>query len=284
MAYDPASDRVVVGYQYAVGPYPARQWQALASYDLTSGSGGRSWFRLTQVDPDVRSGFVQSIGFLPGRVLVRGIFPIDDGVTDEASITRFLALDAADGSIVQRWSTSGEQDAATGELQGPASACETSEAFVNTGFTSLGDETLAWVSTPATLCRYGIRRGSLTSDVVSGLDVGFEQTRRMPSIIYATDTTTAPRGLGRGDRPRDGDVADWDPAPAMRVNVMGPTIAALDGSIVLGGEFSFARGIRCIRWRPSIRRSHRSMASPHRSIARTTRWRVSARSRSTLAG
>ena len=58
MAYDPASDRVVVGYQYAVGPYPARQWQALASYDLTSGSGGRSWFRRTRRFPDVRSGFV----------------------------------------------------------------------------------------------------------------------------------------------------------------------------------------------------------------------------------
>ena len=52
----PGFNRVLVGYHYAVGNNPPLQDDAMASYDLTPGTGGRRWFRLTQVGPAARAG------------------------------------------------------------------------------------------------------------------------------------------------------------------------------------------------------------------------------------
>ncbi|MHB8892096.1 MAG: hypothetical protein ACYC65_08625 [Candidatus Limnocylindrales bacterium] len=251
LAWEPTSHRVLVSYSYAVGNDPPAQWSEVAAYDLTAGSGGRSWLLPLQAErgPEaVVRAFPRVFGTLPGALLVYGSFPLDAGST-EVDASTLLLVDAVTGAIRQRWNTSGEQDPSNGSVIGPASMCATGLPVLPSVPARVDDEAVTWMKPWSGAvreyapCRYRLAGGLLDAGPIGTVELPWAPHSTLPSTPYTgSDGTTYLLGSASALDLTHATLEQWDPDPAMNAVAEAPAVAVVDGNVVIGGGFNFVRG------------------------------------------
>ena len=247
LAYDAATNHVIVHYGYAVGSTTATTWDGIAAYDLTPAAGRRAWVKDLEAGPPPgppgRRAWVQSLGAISGRFLLRGEFPIDAEITSSRDISRTLLIDAETGTIERRWDADGEQDVATGENIGPAHPCLVDPGDPYTRMATTSDGLFGWTQ-GVTLCRFRFDAGAFQADGIGTYALTSGNDAALPTTHYA-----APGGdsylLGSNAAVdlTTAQLSDWDPDPAVfTADQRPPSVAVAGGTVVVGGQFSFVRG------------------------------------------
>jgi Fibronectin type III domain len=238
-------------------------WQAgtstdyLIAYDMVKGT--RLWWTLVGTRVSMSSSLlVGGIAGLGGAFLVSGdTFQLEGSGSSTGST--MLLVDAATGTIVQRWNGSGEQDVANpGQMIAPATACtpavkrelmaQPRSLFVQAGAAGMlgfarpsgGD------NGPANVCSYAIagsgQSARLDPTLLGTFDPGPGSAGYvLPSMICQGRYLVGPTGAF--DLQAGAQVQGWDPDPATPTT--GATylsVAPLGSSIVVGGEFPFIHG------------------------------------------
>lgn len=244
LAYDPPSHRLIVSYSYAAKHgLSADTWDGLGAYDLTPTTGRRLWLKDVQSgtppgDPAHR-GWVSAVGVIGDAFLVEGRFPLDADITNESAYSRLLFVDAATGAVRQRWNALGEQTLADGSYRNAAGPCFTGVLTPTSPIGAAPALATAWID--GTLCRFSIGDGALVAS--ASVTQPYPEGVLLPSVYYA-----APGGhaylLGSAAAVDldTSSVTTWDPAPGVTTRSAPPGVAVVDGSVVIGGDFTFLRG------------------------------------------
>lgn len=223
----------------------------LIAYDMIAGT--RIWW--TSINSsDVGGSSDFGVAGLGGAFLVSGEFQLE-GVGSLTASTMLL-VDAAKGTILQRWNSSGEQDLANpGQIVAPATACTPAvnrpvlgsnrNLFIEGGAAGAfgfarpagGDNGLANV------CAYAIAGSGQSARLVSTLLGTFDPGPGaagdvLPSMIYQGRYLVGPTGAF--DLQAGSQVQSWDPSPAMAGEAL--SVAAMGSSIVVAGDFQFIHG------------------------------------------
>ena len=251
LAWDAASNRLVVGYMTIVGPtsIDSKMEESLASYDLNPGGAGRLWVTALQSEapPEAHDWRANVTGLSAGhqKVLVRGWFPLDSGHDTDSGL---LSIDAGSGAIAQRWSGAGEQSLADGSILDPGTVSPCLAGLRTSGLLfDLDGAPAEWHADleRSMLCRYDTTGETVVASQVGDFTIANDGFEPMPTVQY-----TAPDGSAYLVGPHmavdldAGIRADWHPDPGTPLSARPTSIAHTADGFVLAGDFTFVRGHR----------------------------------------
>jgi hypothetical protein len=187
-------------------------------------------------------------------VLLSGYFPLEPESRPGGDYTTLLLLEATTGTVVQRWSSSGEQDLADpyGTPVQPVSACMPTArwAYELWRFAALPDgdavgygTTLATGSIARAVCRYSLA-GSGSHSHLEGTPLGTFVPTTPPTLESPLPSTLVDGRYLAGpydafDLQEGAQLDDWHPMPSDSAQL---SMAALGSDVVMAGAFTFLDG------------------------------------------
>jgi hypothetical protein len=268
MVEDPGSNSLVVAVNVSrgqtVGTQERRQtW--LMAYDLTTGA--RRW--ATRLESSAPVGLspnsdwgasVTHLGGLSGSILVSGKFPLEPLLRVNEKVTNALLVDAASGTILQRWDELGEQSVGDplGDEIAPATSCTPVDdaatsyerwRFIPRSAThaiGYGESFDVGGATTFPVCDYSVTGTGLAARL-SASSIGTLAAAPSPDLIQPLPSTLYNGHLLVGpfdafDLDTGSQVGGWHPSPSsgsVTLSVAGSTIVIVGGATFLKGSPAF---------------------------------------------
>ena len=216
----------------------------VVAYDMTTGA--RRWsYPLVGLPSDVSA--------FGGVVLLTGELQPE---FDIASMSSLILLDAADGTVLQRWNPSGEQDLADPtQTTGPSTSClpanDGLRNYVRHEFAHVDPETAIGYGVPSgtgltrtvPVCRYSVTGSGHGARLVA-TDLGTLTAHADPFAFFQLPSTPylgryLVGGYDAFDLQTGTQVPDWHPEPSVGIDLR-TTVVGHD--VVFGGPFTFTHG------------------------------------------
>jgi hypothetical protein len=267
---DPGSNSLITAVRILRGQSiatqePQQTW--LIAYDFSTGA--RRWaIRLDSANPP--AGFpstaewaaqVTHLAGLGGGILVNGRFPLEPVNRPSDEFTNTILVDAATGTILQRWNRLGEQDLADplGDEIVPATACTSVNDAVSsyerwrfvarstTHSIGYGRSTTVGGVTSFAVCDYSVSGAGVAARLVATalgtlpLTESPGLTQPLPSALYAGHILVGPFDAFNLDT--GGTFPDWHPSPSSD----SVTTVMAGSTVVIVGDSTFVRGERASR-------------------------------------